>query len=210
MFLNDHWKHNLDADLEERINPHYRPSYKTMWEDQKKNNRILIGGMLSTIVFSFVLNAGAFKRNAILVKELEEQKAQTSIGLRMSVQYADLTDDLTTELASCSAKLDTQKLSKKAQTHVKQQPVVAQKIKDTFGSEWVLATELISRESSLNPQAINPTSGACGLGQALPCSKMKCELTDITCQLNWVRSYVSGRYGSLQAAINHHNMTGWY
>ncbi len=109
IYINDHWKHNLDADLEEQINPHYRPSYKTMWEDQKKNNRILIGGMISAIVFSFVLNAGAFKRNAELAKELVAQKEQTAIGLKISSNYADLEKDLRSQLASCSAKLPKQK-----------------------------------------------------------------------------------------------------
>jgi len=70
-----------------------------------------------------------------------------------------------------------------------------------YGSEWRYAAELIARESSFNPGAINPTSGACGLFQSLPCLKMKCELTDVDCQLRWGQTYVTNRYGSFKKAL---------
>lgn len=70
--------------------------------------------------------------------------------------------------------------------------------------------ELICRESSFNPAAINPTSGACGLAQALPCSKMKCELNDVDCQLDWIGDYVERRYGTFEKAVEFHNNNNWY
>jgi hypothetical protein len=55
-------------------------------------------------------------------------------------------------------------------------------------------------ESGNNPGAINASSGACGLGQSLPCSKMGCSLSDYTCQDQWFTSYMLGRYGSWENA----------
>ena len=55
---------------------------------------------------------------------------------------------------------------------------------------------LIGGESGCRPNAVNPSSGACGIPQALPCSKLPCSLSDPVCQLKWMDSYVAVRYGS--------------
>lgn len=51
-------------------------------------------------------------------------------------------------------------------------------------------------ESGNNPWAVNASSGACGLGQALPCSKMGCALGDYACQDAWFDRYAISSYGS--------------
>jgi len=84
------------------------------------------------------------------------------------------------------------------------------KIKAVFEDDWLIASEIIARESSFNNYAINQSSGACGLAQALPCSKMACSLDDIECQLKWIKSYINNRYGSVKKALNHHNAVNWY
>jgi hypothetical protein len=56
------------------------------------------------------------------------------------------------------------------------------------------------KESGNNPGAINASSGACGLGQALPCSKMGCSLSDYACQDAFFTSYAMNRYGSWENA----------
>ena len=55
---------------------------------------------------------------------------------------------------------------------------------------------LIGGESGCRPNAVNPSSGACGIPQALPCSKMPCTLQDPVCQLRWMDQYVAARYGT--------------
>lgn len=62
------------------------------------------------------------------------------------------------------------------------------------------AISLIGGESGCRPGAVNPSSGACGIPQALPCSKMGCSLDDPICQLKWMKSYTIGRYGSFENA----------
>lgn len=51
-------------------------------------------------------------------------------------------------------------------------------------------------ESGNNPGSINSGSGACGLGQALPCSKMPCSLSDYGCQDAYFTQYMQNRYGT--------------
>lgn len=76
--------------------------------------------------------------------------------------------------------------------------------------EWGYFEELITRESGWNPYAINQSSGACGLGQSLPCSKMGVELWDYDGQIQWIVSYVENRYGDPASALSFWDEHGWY
>ena len=53
---------------------------------------------------------------------------------------------------------------------------------------------IAERESGVSLNSYNQSSGACGIWQALPCSKMGG--MDLEHQYNWVRGYALGRYGS--------------
>lgn len=61
--------------------------------------------------------------------------------------------------------------------------------------------KLIINESGCNPNAVNPDSGACGIPQALPCSKIAHCGVEPVCQLRWMDQYVKGRYGSWDGAL---------
>lgn len=63
-------------------------------------------------------------------------------------------------------------------------------------SDFGAVEYVISHESTWNPNAINKSSGACGLGQEFPCGKSGCDLGDAVCQLRWASSYATQRYGS--------------
>lgn len=72
---------------------------------------------------------------------------------------------------------------------------------------------LMGKESSLNPYAINKSSGACGLPQAYPCSKMLAiigSLDNHQGQVDWLMNYVANRYGNFSAAVAHHRQNNWY
>lgn len=70
-----------------------------------------------------------------------------------------------------------------------------EKVIEQWGiTEWQSLESLVMVESGWRWNAINPTSGACGLFQALPCEKMGCDLEDIECQLDWGLSYIVNRY----------------
>jgi hypothetical protein len=69
---------------------------------------------------------------------------------------------------------------------------------------------IISMESGGNSCARNPNSGACGLFQALPCSKMGCSLSDVACQVAWGTNYMVSRYGSTANAVAFWKANHWY
>lgn len=81
-----------------------------------------------------------------------------------------------------------------------------------FGeSQWPAMQTIIQRESGFNPYAVNTTSGAAGLFQALPFSKTGCiALSDIDCQIEWGLNYVQNRYASPQGALAFWNLHHWY
>lgn len=102
-----------------------------------------------------------------------------------------------------------EELSHRLMGCIEAHPDILAEIKIVF-EDWENAAELICRESSFNKTIINKSSGACGLGQALPCSKMGCELEDSMCQLEWIKKYITNRYGSPEGAVNFHNEHNWY
>ena len=74
--------------------------------------------------------------------------------------------------------------------------------------------KLWNRESGWNPNAHNSSSGAHGIPQSLPASKMASEGSDYytngETQIRWGLKYISGRYGSPANAWAHSQQTGWY
>lgn len=72
-------------------------------------------------------------------------------------------------------------------------------------------TFIYLKESGNNPGAVNKSSGACGLGQALPCSKLPCSLSDYACQDNWfTNNYMKPRYGTWDNAKAFWLKKGWW
>ncbi len=69
-------------------------------------------------------------------------------------------------------------------------------------SEWGYVDFIVSRESGWNPNAQNPSSGACGLAQSYPCGKQSAygHWTDPVANLKWQYEYVKGRYGGYKGA----------
>ena len=75
--------------------------------------------------------------------------------------------------------------------------------------DWV-----VTRESGWSVTATNPSSGAYGLGQALPGYKMASAgpdwQTNPVTQIKWVLGYMDGRYGSPCGAQSFWESHGWY
>ena len=73
---------------------------------------------------------------------------------------------------------------------------------------------IIHYESNWRPTVVNSKSGACGLGQACPCSKMAKVIPDWrvqpTAQIKWVLAYVKRRYTTPSAAYAFRLVHGWY
>lgn len=76
-------------------------------------------------------------------------------------------------------------------------------VTDTANATW-----LINKESGCNPGAVNKSSGACGIPQALPCSKLG--TSDPVAQIRWMQNYVNQRYGGWAGAVAWHKTHNWY
>jgi hypothetical protein len=75
-------------------------------------------------------------------------------------------------------------------------------------------SQIISHESGWNVHATNASSGAYGLGQALPGSKMASAgsnwQNDAGTQIKWALDYMNSRYGSPNAAWSFWQTHHWY
>lgn len=73
---------------------------------------------------------------------------------------------------------------------------------------------LWERESNWNPDAHNGSSGAHGIPQSLPASKMASEgddyYTNGETQIRWGLKYIAGRYGTPSEAWAHSEAYNWY
>lgn len=77
-------------------------------------------------------------------------------------------------------------------------------------SDWQYVDYIVSRESGWNPNATNQSSGACGLVQALPCSKVPGNGYNPVDNLRWATGYATGRYGSWAGAYNFWTNNHWW
>ncbi|MFG2623947.1 transglycosylase SLT domain-containing protein [Streptomyces sp. NPDC048473] len=75
-------------------------------------------------------------------------------------------------------------------------------------------SNIVQHESGWNPSATNASSGAYGLVQALPGSKMASAgsdwKTNPTTQIKWGMDYMNSRYGSPCAAWSFWQTNHWY
>lgn len=80
--------------------------------------------------------------------------------------------------------------------------------------EFSCLVSLWNRESGWDYQAYNSSSGATGIPQSLPGSKMASAgadwQTNATTQISWGLDYISRGYGSPCGAWGHSQATGWY
>lgn len=81
-------------------------------------------------------------------------------------------------------------------------------------SQWPALNSLWTRESGWRTTARNPSSGAYGIPQSLPASKMASAgadwRTNPATQVEWGLGYIASRYGSPSKAWAHSQRTGWY
>lgn len=80
--------------------------------------------------------------------------------------------------------------------------------------QWPYLNALWTRESGWNHLAENPTSGAYGIPQSLPATKMAVVgpdwRTNPETQIKWGLAYIGARYGTPQGAWAHETKFGWY
>jgi len=109
-------------------------------------------------------------------------------------------------------------MSAHAQTAEASTPTVAEAkayaLRKLGKRQFACLSAIATRESHWNPHARNRSSGAYGIGQALPASKMHRfgadYLDNPVTQVRWMLAYVHSRYGTACIALDHSYRTGWY
>lgn len=88
------------------------------------------------------------------------------------------------------------------------------KVVAKWGEEyWPAMHYILDHESGSDPYVVNKTSGACGIPQALPCSKLLNvvgSLDNIDGQLDWMIDYVAKRYSNPINAMEFWQSHHWY
>ena len=81
-------------------------------------------------------------------------------------------------------------------------------------SEWPCLYDIWEQESTWNVYADNAASGAYGIPQSLPASKMAAAgadwQTNPVTQIRWGLSYIAATYGTPCGAWSHEQAAGWY
>lgn len=79
-------------------------------------------------------------------------------------------------------------------------------------SDFQALVNLWNRESNWDPDAVNKSSGACNIPQALPCSKISNMYGDNSWEsgIKWGLVYIKNRYGTPTAAWQHFQNKNWY
>ncbi|MFD6165895.1 ubiquitin-like domain-containing protein [Oerskovia sp. NPDC060287] len=82
------------------------------------------------------------------------------------------------------------------------------------GEQFACLDKLWTKESNWNSSATNPSSGAYGIPQSLPASKMASAgadwRTNPATQITWGLNYIAGSYGTPCAAWSHSQASNWY
>lgn len=83
-----------------------------------------------------------------------------------------------------------------------------------WGDQWEAFNALVMSESGWDVKATNPSSGAYGIPQSLPGSKMSSAGSDWQTsgetQLRWMTDYIKDRYKSPANAWSFHQKNNWY
>lgn len=155
-------------------------------------------------------------------KHTNEAELKHQLQSKIDALNKQTTTSQQLEAEKAKLKAELEKAQKDLQAKRNRAVAYAEPVRQVFGgtcAEWVAqagitdgssAMQLIQKESGCNPNAINRSSGACGVAQELPCGKSGCRLGDGACQVRWMHSYILGRYGSWANALAFHRSHSWY
>ena len=190
----------------------------------KSARSVAILGISSSLLLVATLlpAANALELSLTSSVELEVQKSQLVVEPG-TAEFLFLEDDLTatasgaifsTQMALVSAVSRQVEL---ARTPIGAKKVARSILMDEYGfseKEYKCLNQLWTKESNWNYKSRNKKSGAHGIPQALPASKMNVVSTDwrtnpVT-QIRWGLRYISIRYETPCKALSKHKRSNWY
>ena len=169
------------------------------------------------ITGSLILISGGLLINGLVNEEKTHQEQHTTTNetsLTTSSTNTTTTKKTTKKVVKTTKKATTKKINTTGGFNVKASKSEMQQYARSILSEkdYEALDYIITHESGWNANNINKKSGASGLCQALPASKMavsgKDYKTNYKTQINWCILYCNTRYGSIQKAkafwLKHH------
>lgn len=173
----------------------------------------VIVGIALIIISVILLIYGMFEK-----KEVVEEELPPTMSVEVSKEVETSTKSTNTTTKKKTAK-KTIKTTNKTTTSVEQQEMMnyAHSLVVSYGwneEDYNAIIKIVYKESNWNANSVNKSSGACGLFQAYPCSKMesagKDYRTNYKTQIKWGFDYIKSRYGTPTNAwkfwLEHH----WY
>ena len=180
--------------------------------------RIIILTTIMILISSISLINYLNKNNE---ENLMQQEDEVVKSIR-NENYDETTTTTTTTTTSTSTKKTTKKkTTKNIKMNVKatQQEMLDYTYTEVIrmgwsSSEYEIIVKLVSHESGWKPNNVNEKSGACGLFQAKPCSKVFKDFPDYATnyksQIKWGLNYIKDRYGTPTKAWNFWQQHYWY
>ncbi|MBT2395768.1 lytic transglycosylase domain-containing protein [Streptomyces sp. ISL-100] len=146
-------------------------------------------------------------------KEAAEAKAEAEAEAKAKAEAeAKEREEEKQAAASRSATRDASSFSAKSSYTVAEVQAMARQM--VPGDQFQCFSNIVNHESTWNYQASNPSSGAYGLVQALPGSKMSSAgadwQTNPATQIKWGLNYMDERYGSPCGAWSFWQANHWY
>ncbi|MFD7263881.1 transglycosylase SLT domain-containing protein [Streptomyces sp. NPDC059874] len=164
-----------------------------------------------SIAYAADADANRAAAEAARLQAAEDAKAKKAEAQKAAEEKARK-DREAKEAASRSATRSAGDFAVQSSYTVAQVKAIAQQM--VPAGQFQCFSNIINQESTWNYLAVNKSSGAYGLVQALPGSKMASAgadwRTNPATQIKWGLNYMEDRYGSPCAAWNFHQANGWY
>jgi len=190
----------------------------------KSAKSIAILGISSSLLLVATLLPAANALELTVASSVELETTQSALVIEPgTTEFLFLEDDLTA--TASGAIFSTQMALVSAvsrQVELARTPIGAKKVAksillDEYGfseKEYKCLNQLWTKESNWNYKSRNKKSGAHGIPQALPASKMNVVSTDwrtnpVT-QIRWGLRYISIRYETPCKALSKHKRSNWY
>ncbi|WP_374775609.1 transglycosylase SLT domain-containing protein [Streptomyces sp. NBC_01310] len=164
-----------------------------------------------TIAHAADADAKRSAEEAARVQAAEDAKARKAEAQKAADEKAKKEREAK-EVASRSAARDAGDFAPQSSYTVAQVKAIAQQM--VPADQFSCFSKIINQESTWNYLAVNKSSGAYGLVQALPGSKMASAgadwRTNPATQIKWGLNYMEDRYGGPCSAWSFHQANGWY
>jgi hypothetical protein len=190
----------------------------------KSAKSIAILGISSSLLLVATLLPAANALELSLTSSVELETTKSALIVEPgTTEFLFLEDDLTATAAGAIFSTQMALVSAVSrQVELARTPIGAKKVArsilmDEYGfseKEYKCLNQLWTKESNWNYKSRNKKSGAHGIPQALPASKMNVVSTDwrtnpVT-QIRWGLRYISIRYETPCKALSKHKRSNWY